>query len=751
MNAKSFQFIRNAGLVAGAVVALNCTGLSGADKTTIPSDAFPNFDSYIKLTGQAAAITGDGAAFQSRAAQSQNGGVGIEDFHYSQDLSKDLTVTSDAHAMTGIDDYLASLSFVKNEVGKFDIGYKNFTTFYDGVGGFFPATNYLSTLSQEVLKLKRAKFWVDATIALPNMPVFTIKYTNELRNGQKDSTIWGSTDNTGVPYALAPLVISDIRKGVAAWYDIGERHENIEASVKHTVKNVTASVTYFHDTTNNLDTRFFTNFPGEVIPWSIQSLSTSAANIAKSKAPYTSLGNEADVYETDGMATTTNGVNGLVEVALRDNLKLVATGSYQKVNNDITGNRPLVTSTPSAVGTVLVTTTSWNNLTGLASVEEANGGLSLNWNATQDLFLKLGVKAGDEYMHSNNAYNVTAAALNTATGVVTTTITPRVGYEKRHNNQNTPVAELRYTGIKNVSFYAYGSKRTDTGLEKNCASYNPLTATQSTLGNNNTSDDKLDYTVGANWRVSNALTLRGEYFDKHHKVGYVGFDSLTLNLDPTHSDVGDNYLYDTTTKGFKLSAILKPVETMAFTTRFIDQRVTADVTGYLPTFPANPSCDSKNYSINETIDFNPSKLVYAQASVNLVFGTISTLYPNQGTYVPATSTTNAYNLNNEIQNSNNNYVTYTMLVGFVADKHTDIQLQYIDYRANDGNAFLMPYSMAYGVNCHDYSTTLGVKHQFNDKLVMNAKIGYTRSSNDTTGGRTNYNGPLAYVSFDHAL
>jgi hypothetical protein len=59
--------------------------------------------------------------------------------------------------------------------------------------------------------------------------------------------------------------------------------------------------------------------------------------------------------------------------------------------------------------------------------------------------------------------------------------------------------------------------------------------------------------------------------------------------------------------------------------------------------------------------------------------------------------------------------------------------------------------MPYGVAVKDTSITVGLKHKFSDKWIGNAKIGYFDSANDTTGGMTNYHGPLAYVSFDHSL
>ena len=90
MNANSLKFIRTAGLVAGALVALSSLPLLGADKA---ADAFPNFDSYIKITGQAASVTGDSAAFAARARQPENGSYGIEDFYYSKETGKDVTMT----------------------------------------------------------------------------------------------------------------------------------------------------------------------------------------------------------------------------------------------------------------------------------------------------------------------------------------------------------------------------------------------------------------------------------------------------------------------------------------------------------------------------------------------------------------------------------------------------------------------------------------------------------------------------------
>jgi hypothetical protein len=57
----------------------------------------------------------------------------------------------------------------------------------------------------------------------------------------------------------------------------------------------------------------------------------------------------------------------------------------------------------------------------------------------------------------------------------------------------------------------------------------------------------------------------------------------------------------------------------------------------------------------------------------------------------------------------------------------------------------------YGAAERSSMGTVSIKHKLNDKLVLNAKVGYVDSKNDTTGGFTNFRGPVAYLSLDYAL
>ena len=54
-----------------------------------------------------------------------------------------------------------------------------------------------------------------------------------------------------------------------------------------------------------------------------------------------------------------------------------------------------------------------------------------------------------------------------------------------------------------------------------------------------------------------------------------------------------------------------------------DQKGTGQVTGNLPTYPANDSMDAKNHTLSETVDWNPNQQFYAQANLSLVFNVIN--------------------------------------------------------------------------------------------------------------------------------
>ena len=246
--------------------------------------------------------------------------------------------------------------------------------------------------------------------------------------------------------------------------------------------------------------------------------------------------------------------------------------------------------------------------------------------------------------------------------------------------------------------------------------------------------------MGANWHACAAFDLRTELFDKNHQFEASGFGA----------NLGDHYRLSSDFKGAKVTAIVKPLPQLSFTTRYVYQSGKMQVAGYLPTSPSFDSCNAKSYDLGETIDWTPIPILYVQLSGNLVNNTISTIYPRAG-ITPASGSTSAYDTNGVLQDSHNNYVTANFLLGVAVARHTDVQAQFTYYKATNGNAALAAMTQPYGAAAQESVATIGIKQKLSDKLVLNAKVGYADSANDTTGGFTSYHGPMAYVSLEYAL
>ncbi len=728
MKVNTISLLRCVSLLAGATLTLSSTPALRA-AAAASGDAFPVFESYIKISGQAADIAGSKSSYQNRTMQPKSG-AGIEELYYTKELDKKTTYTIEGRALAGAEDYLGSYKLTRSEVGSVDVGYKRFRTFYDGVGGFFPLNKAWFPLKQQDLHTDRAEFWAEAKVNLPNLPVFTLRYTNGLRNGRKDSTIWGDTSFTGIPNNVAPL--SPVRKIIPSTIQLGERHEELEGTMRHKIGNTTYQLTLLADRVNNRDTRFMTRFPGEA-----RLFPAPAATVL---VPAANMNSQIIMEQTDGMEATMSSLTGTTVTVISPKVTVRTGLTYQLLHGDYSGDRPLYTTTPTAVGPVIAPSNNNLNLAGGNRLRVWTGKVGVDLKPSKDFTAALALRGEDKYVNSAGGLTSVAAAVNTTTGAVTITPTNQLNWSRVKEHSLTPVVDLRYTGLPDVTLYANGSQRILNGDERYTTPYNPLTAANGTLANNDLGEDHANFAVGANWRQSTMLTLRSELFHKDHSFTSEGYATR----------VGDHFVLGNKFTGVKLSAIAKATPELTFTSRYIYQKGTAEVTGIIPGAETYDSCNAKNHTLSETIDWTPNQQVYAQANLNVVFNVINTVYPRAGV-APATATNVAWDVNGVLQNSDNNYVTGSLLVGAALSKEDDLHVQYSFYRANNSNASLANRTSPYGADVKESMVSAGVKHKFSDRWIGHAKLGYIDNKNNWTGGNTNFRGPVGYVSVEYGL
>lgn len=725
MNANVSTLLRCAGLAAGAAFAL--PGVHAA----VPTDAFPNFESYIKITGQDASITGDGAAFQKRTTKPRDGSVGIEDFYYSKDLDKTTAMVVDGHALAGSENYLAHLNFTKTDFGSFDFGYKRFRTFYDGIGGFFPLSKTWLPLKNEDLHVDRGEFWAELKLNRPDQPAFTLRYSNATRTGEKDSTSWNDTDFTGLPNNTPPL--SQVRKLIPSYLDLSERHQTLRGSISHTVGKTTYELTLTGEATRNLDTRFGTRFPGEAKPF--------PAPAATVLLPAAKMNNQIQYSQTNGIDERLFNALARTETVFNDKITLKISLGYEHLKNDFSGDRPLYTVTPTAVGLVIAQSNNNLNLAGISKAKVYKSAVALDTKPTKYLAVNVALKGEDRYTRSDATLTSVAATVNTTTGVITTTPTNQAENSRVKDHSLTPVLDLNYTRFQNVSFFASASKDIVNGDEREVTPYKIGTVpANSALFYNNASQDRACYSVGAVAKPAGLLTVRGEVFYKDNTNS-----SASYGNDP-------NTYYELATQftGVKVTVAAKLSPTLSSSTRYVYQKGKAQTRGYLTTTPEYDSMDAGNHMICETIDWTPNAQFYVQANGSLVFNTINTVYPRAG-IAPAAGTSVAWNVNGVLQNSDNNYTTASLLAGAVLTKRDDLQVKVTYYRANDYIPSIALLSMPYGADNKEYSATVGVKHKFNNRLLGDFKVGYIDSTSVLSGGNTDFRGPVACLSLEFAL
>jgi hypothetical protein len=104
-----------------------------------------------------------------------------------------------------------------------------------------------------------------------------------------------------------------------------------------------------------------------------------------------------------------------------------------------------------------------------------------------------------------------------------------------------------------------------------------------------------------------------------------------------------------------------------------------------------------------------------------------------------------------LHNADNNYVNGNVVAGFVMNKTMDAQVEYAFYKADNYDPLAPSASLSYGAGGKEYTVTAGLKVKLSNQLIGHVKLGYFDSKSDTTGGNTNFKGPLAYVSLDYAL
>ncbi len=738
MNSYTFA-LRTTGLAAG--LALLTLPVGAAE-----TDALPTFDTnYITVSAGSADVNGSKAAYQARTANAKTGAAGIEDMRFDYDLKDKTTLAVTGRALAGQEDYLLSFKLTKEEVGSVEVGYKTFRTFYDGAGGFFPIGNVWLPLFGRHLYVDRGQLYLQGTIALPKAPVFSFKYSQSTRDGRKDSTTLGDTNLTGIPILAGPGAVNPIaamRKLLPTYVDLDEKNDAWEISVHHKVGNTTAHASVGGNAIKNLNVREMQQNIGELAVFPAPVFTVPTVNNVRAGSPRrTTMTQRHDEEGYHASAT--------FETKIDNKLTVFGGLLYHTADVEIQTSRQMYNTFASVLGVATYPGGFNNNSPATARApyhlvakgdlefKVLTGNFGARFNPSPNLALEAALR-GERWEDSGkNLANYSSQGVNTNTGVVTS-----YASKGQHGVNNvekpwTPTLDVRYTGIKNVALYASWEYR--TAKQDEHVRYEGLNGVlkvnELDMIGKKIEETHTNATVGLTWNVNPALNLRAELFTKDHQDDYIGYADVT----------GRDYVLNFDIYGTKLTAVVKPTNTVNLTSRYILQRSKAvTFNGGLVTAGAlNGSVDAKDaarHSFSEGITWNVSKSAYVQANGTVVFDQVQTMYP----WISGIAKRN-------FRNSDNNYVTGDATVGFAIAKNTNGMIQATYYRANNFDEAYAAVAMPLGASGKESTISVGVKHKLGAKTVISGKLGYIDSHNGTLGGFADFSGPLAFLSVQHAF
>jgi len=668
------------------------------------------YKNWIELSMGGVITSGDRAQFEQehRLPGDQVYG-GIQDLHVEGTVGKNALFSIDGHALWDINDYDITVQLAKPNLGYIKAGYTEFRSWYDGNAGFFPHNDVFFDPPYPEMHVDRGDAWIELGLRAPNWPEITIRYEHEFRFGQKDSTVWGDTNLTG-------LAVQPTRKIVPSFRNLDEKRDIFSFEASKTIGNtdVLLGMRYEHNTNDySLNTeRDAGELPPVVPPPGQQRKVTQQQN------------EDVDLFSG----------HGITETRITDNLWFTAGYSYTTITNDLSGSRIFGTQWDEAFGEPVPTLAnrdhSFIDLAGTARIRENLFNANVFWMP----FENLAILSGFRYTHENDESDSTFLAeetvpntppftpLNPAGGFHFGPPIPVEGARNADYNRFAQRLEMRYTGIKDWLFYFEGEWEEEFGQVDEFQSFDeelPLDKNTHALGQK--------YSIGATWYPTMRLNFAGQYF---HRIASYDEDVLIAQYPRL---VNQDWNVD----DFNIRMTFRPkvpawMGTLALVTRYDFVHTTIDSQWEL--FPQEDllaelqSGETKQHVISESLNWNPLPRFFLQANFSYILNQTDTP-ANDINLDPQTSPT--------VVNFRSDYWTVTSGIGYVIDDKTDFYADYYFYCANDyfKNAVVaMPYGM--GATEHAVSATVTRKLSKNMRLLL--KYGYSNYRDVTSGGHNNY-------------
>lgn len=648
-------------------------------------EAATSYFNWANLSVGAAISNGDDAAFMHRHRMPDGFSGGVDEFHWEKFFGDNGLLQIDGRGIFDAHDYLLEIDVSDTEKGYIRAGYREFRSWYDGSGGFFPQNGQWLEVFDDELHLDRGEAWIEGGLTLPDMPVLTVRYVYSFREGKKGSTTWGPTGMTGG---------FGTRNIVPSFYDIDEERNVVSADVRHTISNTDfgLGVRYeFSDQDNSRNMRLNPNEP--VL--------------------------DRHVTQNDEVETDLFNTHFFTETRFNEKVKFTTGYSFTTLDTDISGSRiygpgydpvydpGFARRQPFDSGFIM--------LTGGSQLDQHVVHLNLMGRLFEHLTLVPSLRVEQRDVSSLSGYQDRNISMPTSLE------TFRADSDRGLLDVSERL-ELRYNGLEDWVFYARGDWTQGSGDLQETR----MNSTQNRLLIDRDSDEDRfiqKYTVGANWYPLAQLNFGVQYYRKMQDVDY--------DHDRVFRAPGE-FMYpgfitrqEFETDDFNIRATWRPLRTLTFITRYDIQFSTIDSAGL--TLGKSETGETTVHVLSESITWTPWSRLYLQGNFSYIM--------NQ-TETPAADLSGSGE--NLLPDAKNDYWNVSALSGFVIDNKTDLQLQYLFYKADNYIDFSAT-GLPYGAEAEEHGVVGKLVRKMRDNLIWTLQYGFFTLNEHTSGGNNDYN------------
>ncbi len=652
-------------------------------------------DSEIIVSATGSLVHDDASHFKQRQRVDDNAIGGLEKLYLEWLTGEDGTLRLQGRAIAGNNDYLLRLDYEALDKAFVSGGYREFRTWSDGAGGFFPPNGAFITFFDQDLALDRGQAWLEAGLRVPDLPELTLRYDHFERDGKKDSTSWGSTDLTG---GLGRRAI------VPTFLDIDEQRDIINLRGSYIVAPLA-------DTEIGLGMRYE---------------STDVDNSRNIRQQPAQTGLDRFVTQRDTSNSDLYNLYAYSRTGFGEDRVVLSTAySYTELDNDLGGARIYgagfgVPFDP-ASGNRQPFDRGFLGLSGSTKLRTHTGALTLMVRPSDSLRVTAAVRAEAEDINGVSAFSETLVGFPPA---LATTQTPLTVASATDTTSYAESLELRYTGRRHLVVYARGDwEQVDGSLREV-----ETDAGAMVVDIQRDTDSELiaqKYTAGTVWYPHRRVNVSGRFSygmrdtDYRHTV-----DSTGVPLSSNRFPAFIRGLEVAEKKG-NIRIAWRALDSVRLTLRY--DLMLSSVDNSSGTLTEVESVEVRTGMLGAGVTWSPSPSSYVQGDVG--YTSSSTDTPADGLGGSATAL---------VTDFDNDYWNATLTAGVALNEDTELAGRYFFYRASNykNNSST---SQPFGSSAEEHGVSLGLNRKLSETSSVGLRYGFFSNNEGLTGGNGDYN------------